>query len=173
MKVTAFICSIILSVLVSACSSMDSSVAYMRMAPKDRPQLTVTDEKNQLIFQGASPADVQLNMLTANGKDKSYNLEVAIKGVITHNIPLKHNQEGWFIAGNLVSKGPVGWLVVNPRNGALYLRSPTDKASEPTKADENSLSIVMIDDLPPSMANQLVGIEHRRDRSTLTAAVEE
>lgn len=173
MKISSFAYGIILSVLVSACSSMDSSVAYMREAAKDRPQLTVTDEKNQLIFQGVSPADIQLNRLTANGKDKSYNLEVTLKGVITHNIPIKHNHEGWFISGNLASKGPVGWLVVNPLNGALFLRAPSGEAAQSTEANENSISIVMIDDLPQSMANQLVAIEHRRDRSTMTAAVEE
>jgi hypothetical protein len=72
---------------------------------------------------------------------------------------------GWYIAGNLVFGGLIGWFIVDPFNGAMYNLSPeTIDAPLPAKTSHNNtatdggISIMLIDDVPPELRSKMTRI---------------
>ncbi len=58
--------------------------------------------------------------------------------------------------------GIIGWFIVDPLNGAMYTLSPDqvtsnlgNKTAHNNKAKDGSISIVLLQDVPPSLRNQM------------------
>ena len=41
-------------------------------------------------------------------------------------LPIKASANGWYIGGNILFGGLIGWLVVDPFNGGMYSLSPKE-----------------------------------------------
>jgi hypothetical protein len=59
---------------------------------------------------------------------------------------------GWYVLGNIVVGGLVGWLIIDPLTGGMWTLKPTDIHSnlaktEMTDAVNNSITIVMRSDI--------------------------
>lgn len=110
--------------------------------------------------------------MTLNKSDGSYwgkkgfTVKISKPGFQTQTIPIKASANGWYIAGNLIFGGLIGWFIVDPLNGAMYTLSPSQVNSqlENTTASHNNLaegqiSILLIQDVPPRLLEEMNRID--------------
>jgi len=123
--------------------------------------ISVTDEHGREVYKGNTPSNVTLEKSDGSywGK-KSYTVRITKEGYETRNIQITASANGWYIAGNIVFGGLIGWFIVDPWNGGMYTLSPKDiseSLSEKTasNAKDGSISILLLEDVPPALINKM------------------
>jgi hypothetical protein len=156
------------ALLVSACASILGDKTHL-MNINSNPSaanVTITDEKGSAIFTGQTPTNVTLQKSDGSywGK-KSYIVNVSKDGYATQTIPVTASANGWYIGGNIIFGGLIGWFIVDPLNGAMYNLSPEhistslgDKTTHNNKATDGNIAIVLLEDVPMSLRDKMVKI---------------
>lgn len=129
--------------------------------------LTITDERGKEIFYGETPATVTLQK--SDGSyfgGKTYRIAFAKPGFDSHEVTISAKPNGWFIGGNILVGGIIGWLVVDPWSGNMYtlgedyvdttLRTRTALNAE---GEIESLNVVLLDDLSAEQRQHLTPVE--------------
>ncbi|OPL13432.1 MAG: hypothetical protein AVO39_10625 [delta proteobacterium MLS_D] len=126
----------------------------------------IKDEKGMEIFTGKTPTNVTLQKADGSywgGKD--YIVTISKDGYETQVIPVVSSPNGWYIAGNLVFGGLIGWFIVDPLTGAMYNLSPEQiNASLSTKVSHNNtsidgnISILLLEDVPLQLRDKMTRI---------------
>ncbi|WP_241647481.1 hypothetical protein [Rosenbergiella metrosideri] len=85
----------------------------------------IKDETGAIVAQGTTPQGVTLAKSDGSyfGK-KSYQITFNKDGYTPVTLPLKASANGWYIGGNIVFGGLIGWLAVDPFNGGMYTLKP-------------------------------------------------
>ena len=159
-------CALILStMLICGCATIvgdKTQLVPISSNPSDAT-LLITDEKGVQVFKGLTPTSVTLQKSDGSywGK-KSFTVEISKTGHETQVIPITANANGWYIGGNIVFGGLIGWFIVDPLNGAMYTLSPeqitstlNEKLAHNNTATDGSISIVLIQDVPLALRNQM------------------
>ena len=86
----------------------------------------IQDETGVIVQSGVTPANVSLPK--GNGKyfgRKKYQVSFEKKGYQPLVYKLETNPNGWYIGGNLIFGGLIGYLIVDPlSNGKMFTISP-------------------------------------------------
>ncbi|WGM02935.1 hypothetical protein [Arsenophonus nasoniae] len=90
-------------------------------------EFTIKDERGAIISHGKTPQGVTLEKSDGSyfGK-KSYEITLTKDGFNQVTLPLRNSANGWYIGGNIVFGGLIGWLVVDPFNGGMYTIHPKE-----------------------------------------------
>jgi hypothetical protein len=127
--------------------------------------ISIVDERGVEVFQGETPTTVTLAKSDGSywgGKD--YKVSISKPGYSSYELPVKASPNGWYIGGNLIFGGLIGYFIVDPLNGDMYTLSTKEVSatlapiSTDITEDDQSLSIVMIDDVPESVRNKMVKV---------------
>jgi hypothetical protein len=128
--------------------------------------VTVVDETGAEVFKGATPTTATLQK-HAGGywAKKSYTVTVTREGFKPQSIPVTASANGWYIFGNALFGGAIGWFAVDPFNGNMYTLSPDTVAANLSKevahnnrATDGSISIVLLQDVPAALKDRLVRV---------------
>jgi hypothetical protein len=95
-----------------------------------------------------------------------YRVVIEKQGFATREVIVDSNANGWYIGGNLVFGGLIGWLIVDPATGAMWTLDPDQvsvdlqSAPPPPAAAQASapVSVLEVDDfatLHPNLLNKL------------------
>jgi len=125
----------------------------------------ITDEKGVEIFKGNTPTTVNLKKSDGSyfGK-KSYNVVVSKSGYSSQTIPVTGSPNGWYVAGNLLFGGLIGYLIVDPLTGKMYNLSPENiSATLPTstntshnnKATNGGITVMLIEQVPVHLRGKM------------------
>ncbi len=129
-------------------------------------KVVVTDEKSVVAFQGETPASVTLKKSDGSyfGK-KTFKVEISKEGYQTQIVKVDSSPNGWYIAGNLIFGGLIGWLIVDPFNGGMYTLSPDQVnaslgggATSHFQWQEGSLAILLLEEVPSSLRDKMVKV---------------
>lgn len=131
--------------------------------------VTITDEKGITVFKGTTPTSVSLQKSTGSywgGKD--YVVTISKPGFGTQTIPVRTSPNGWYIAGNLVFGGLLGWFVIDPWSGNMWSLSPDVVApslagadSPPTSHNNTApdrIRIMLLEDVPQDLRAKMTRI---------------
>jgi hypothetical protein len=137
--------------------------------------ISITDEKGMEIFKGATPTTVTLQKSDGSyfGK-KTYTVKISKSGYETQFIPVTSSPSGYYVAGNILFGGLIGWLIVDPLNGKMYNLSPEainstkpqlyddhGRKVAPAKTTHNNtatnggISIMLIEDVPADLRGKM------------------
>ncbi len=130
--------------------------------------ISITDETGTEIFKGNTPITVTLKKSDGSyfGK-KSYTVKISKPGYETQLIPVTASPSGFYVAGNLIFGGLIGWLIVDPLNGKMYNLSPesisstlpaSSKVSHNNTATGGGIAVVLIEDVPASLRGKMQAI---------------
>lgn len=128
--------------------------------------ISITDEKGAEVFKGVTPTSVTLQKSNGSywGK-KSYTVKISKEGYEAQSIPVVASPNGWYIAGNFVFGGLIGWFIVDPLNGHMYSLSPevisstlSTKAAHSNKATDGGIAIMLIEDVPAALRDKMTRI---------------
>lgn len=132
----------------------------------EQASIEVTDEKGNSLFKGKTPTTVTLEK--SDGTyfgGKNYSVRISKKGYETQSVQVSSQANGWYIAGNLVFGGLIGWLIVDPLTGAMYNLTPDEittnlhqKAAKHNEITKDSISVVLLEDVPSNLRNKMVKI---------------
>ncbi|MDO6460769.1 hypothetical protein Q4485_08675 [Granulosicoccaceae sp. 1_MG-2023] len=124
--------------------------------------VTITDEKMVEVHSGVTPVTVQLRK--SDGSyfgGKEYTVEISKQGYESRTMMIKSAPNGWYIGGNLIFGGLIGWLVVDPLTGSMYNLSPdTINAAlgESVSSNENGeseIKLVLVEDVPGNLRDKM------------------
>jgi hypothetical protein len=160
---------VVLVVVCSACATIvgqPTQTLPISSAPSEA-SITVVDETGVEVFKGATPTSVTLQKSTGKywGK-KSFTVTITKPGFQSQVIPVTASANGWYIAGNFVFGGLIGWFIVDPLNGNMYTLSPeavagslaTAKSAHNNTARDGSIAVMLIEDVPAALRSQMVSV---------------
>jgi len=91
----------------------------------EKAELRVLDRNNMEIFSSKTPASVTLDRGDGFFQKARYTVEITKPGYETKSIQLTGKLNGgWYLAGNLIFGGWIGWLIVDPLSGAMWKLEP-------------------------------------------------
>lgn len=151
--------------LLGGCATIvgdETQLVPISSTPSDA-SISISDEKGMEVFKGSTPTTVTLQKSDGSywGK-KSFTVTISKDGYKTQTIPITANANGWYIGGNIIFGGLIGWFVVDPLNGKMYTLTPDQVSStlgenvaHNNTATDGSISIALIQDVPASLRNKM------------------
>ncbi len=163
------VAALVLMALVAAgCATIVGDKAHLMpitSTPSDA-LVVITDERGVEVFKGTTPTSVTLQKSTGEywGK-KSYMVKISKPGFEPQLIPVMASPNLWYLGGNIVFGGLIGWFIIDPFNGGMYTLSPdvvastlgrtaeSDKpaTSHNNSATDGSITIMLLQDVPPEL----------------------
>ena len=133
----------------------------------DGAAVAIVDETGKTVFRGETPTTVTLQKSDGSywgGKD--YTVTISKSGYQEQSIPIASSPNGWYIAGNILLGGLIGWFIVDPLNGAMYTLTPAEVdaslsggSSHNNRNTDGSISIVLLEDVPESLRAKMKRIK--------------
>lgn len=148
----------LLGALTGCASIMGTSTHNMAIGstPGDA-KVSITDEKGIEVFKGNTPTTVTLKKSDSYFGKKSYKVVISKSGYSTQTISITANPNGWYMFGNLVFGGLIGYLIVDPLTGSMYNLSPenidaslaaSNTSLHNNTATDDGIAILLIKDVP-------------------------
>ncbi|NRT58146.1 hypothetical protein [Sphaerotilus uruguayifluvii] len=162
--------AIALALSLSACATImgqPTQLVPIASTPSDA-SISITDEGGTEIFRGRTPTSVTLPKSTGRyWGGKSFKVVITKDGYQTQTIPVTSAPNGWYLAGNFLFGGLIGWFVVDPLSGSMYTLSPdaisaqmsaSTAQSHNNRATDGSISIVLLQDVPAALRDKMVRV---------------
>ena len=129
--------------------------------------ITVVDELGVSVFKGTTPATVTLPKSTGHYfGHKSFKVTIEKDGYRSQTVPISASVNGWYIGGNLVFGGLIGYFVVDPFNGNMYTLTPDavatsldTKTAHDNHATDGSIAVMLIQDVPEELRARMTRVE--------------
>lgn len=168
MKKSAIICTFVgLTSLMSGCATIMGSDTHsmpITSTPSDA-LIRISDEKGMAVFEGKTPTTVTLKKSDGSyfGK-KTYTVTISKQGFETQTVPVTGSANGWYIGGNIVFGGLIGWLIVDPLNGKMYNLSPETitsslpdaaKKSHNNTSTDGGITVMLMQDVPVALLGKM------------------
>lgn len=86
----------------------------------DGAEVTVYNSSNTVLYKGTTPTQITIEKGKGYFKKEMLRIVVEKQGYQTRDISLTPSASGWYIGGNLLIGGLIGWLIVDPLTGAMW-----------------------------------------------------
>lgn len=124
--------------------------------------VTVVDEAGAQVFNGTTPASVTLTKKLRYFKGKSYTVTIEKAGYQPLQVALTPRANGWYIGGNFIFGGLIGWIIVDPLTGGMWTLTPKEVDGQlESSVSQNSgldLSVVLLERVPDDLRNEMVRV---------------
>jgi hypothetical protein len=156
------------AMLCTACATIvghPTQTIPVASTPSDA-SIVIADEAGVEVFKGTTPTTVTLQKSSGKywGK-KTFAVTISKPGYQSQTIPIASSANGWYIAGNIVFGGLIGWFIVDPLNGNMYTLSPEAVAgslgtssTHNNQARDGSITIVLLEDVPAALREKMVAV---------------
>ena len=140
-----------------------SEMVNIRSKP-DQANVTITDENGTKIFEGKTPTSIPLGKKKGYFSGKTYTLKISKDGFSDKIITIDTETNGWYIGGNLVFGGLIGWFIVDPLTGAMWTldKNDVDVNLESTQQGmllkSNGSGVILLQDVPNSLRSKMIKI---------------
>ncbi len=151
-------------VLLAGCGSIIkcSSHEIAFTSTPTQANINIVDEDGSQVFNGKTPATVTLNKKRGYFSGKTYYVTVDKPGYKTFETTLNTQVSAWYIGGNILFGGLIGWLIVDPLTGGMWTISPEEvdatMAGVASAHDEGTLSIALLENVPAHMRDKLIAL---------------
>lgn len=155
-----------LTMLISCATIMGKSgpeTLNIRSAP-DQASVSITDESGVKIFEGKTPTALPLEKKKGYFSGKKYTVKISKEGYAAHAVTVDTRVNGWYIGGNLIFGGLIGWLIVDPATGAMWtldtneVNVTLEASKQGAIVEPNKIGIVLLQDIPLSLRDKMVKV---------------
>lgn len=125
----------------------------------DEAQITISNKAGEKVHTGLTPATVTLKRGTGYFKPAAYDVTFKKDGYQAKSVQVTGSVNGWYVA-NIIFGGLIGLLIVDPITGAMYTLNPNDinavldKNQTASKNGEQSLTVMLVQDVPVELMNR-------------------
>lgn len=150
------------SMVLSGCASIMSG-SNQTIAIKSTPSeatLKVYDKNGEVIITDKTPFIATLKRGTGFFSKANYRAVVEKDGYESKEIKIEGRLNGWYLGGNLLFGGLIGWLIVDPASGAMWTLEPkeinTDLTGKSSFFKHNDgLMIVLLEAIPVDLLQKM------------------
>lgn len=119
-------------------------------------KIAVYDSRGTLVTDGKTPVTLPLKKGDGYFQAAKYRVVFEAPGYAKKEIWLSGSLEaGWYIAGNFVVGGLIGWLIVDPITGAMWNLKPDAVSAnmdpQVSSKDPTALNVVLISEVPQEL----------------------
>jgi len=130
----------------------------------DGANITIVDETGKATYTGKTPTTVTLEAKAGYFKGKDYTVTFSKEGYTKYSAQIKRGVSGWYIGGNILFGGLIGWLIIDPMTGAMWtldkdVKAVLSRETSGSSERDDSLRIVSIDNVPDSLRTKMVRIK--------------
>jgi hypothetical protein len=156
-----FLLVFFLTAVLAGCASIVSKSEYP-VSISSKPEgadIAIVNRAKESVFQGKTPTTVTLKAGAGFFKGEKYIVTFKKEGYSPHTAQIERGVDGWYILGNIVFGGLIGWLIVDPATGAMWtLKNLHVDLSPQTSSIQNQIHIVTIDDVPDNLRSKMIRI---------------
>jgi len=119
----AFIIVVLALVACTGCASIvDGGPGELTInSMPTQASVKVLDKSGKVVASGQTPCYLKLERGSGYFGKASYTIQVEKEGHLPQQTELSsHLNAGWYLGGNLLFGGLIGWLVVDPISGAMW-----------------------------------------------------
>src|SRR5687768_15039260 len=155
------------STVLAGCATIMGNSAHetlnVRSAP-DQATIVILDESGTKIFEGKTPTSLPLEKKKGYFSGKKYSVNIKKEGFAEQNVTVDTKVNGWYVAGNLLFGGVIGWLIVDPATGAMWTldKNEINVTLEAPKqggvAEPGKTRIVLLEDVPASLRSKMIKV---------------
>jgi hypothetical protein len=168
MKNNKMIAGVLAASLLAGCATIvgHPTQAVQITSTPDGASVVITDEKGVEVFKGSTPAMATLQKSDGSyWGGKKYTVVISKDGFKDQTIPMKASANGWYIGGNFILGGLIGWFVVDPLSGSMYTLSPEaiqttmgEQTANNNSATDGNIRVVLLADVPALLRAQMVRV---------------
>ena len=158
--------TVVCTVLMCGCASIVSKSQYpvTITSQPSGASISVVDETGKTILKGTTPTTVTLAAGAGFFKGKDYTVTFTKPGYTQHTATLRRGLDAWYILGNIVFGGLIGWLVVDPITGAMWTLPDDGTATLSSQSSmieaNDAVNIVSLDQVPDELRGQMVRLRY-------------
>ncbi|MDD4062113.1 MAG: hypothetical protein PHW08_15610 [Kiritimatiellae bacterium] len=118
--------------LTTSCASIVNSgtqTVSVSSMPDDA-KVSVLDGSGMIVARGMTPVTLTLKRGSGYFAKATYTIKIEKDGYATQHVPVVGKVSGWYVGGNLLFGGLVGWLIVDPITGGMWTLSPEEVKAE-------------------------------------------
>ncbi|RZD15366.1 MAG: hypothetical protein EVJ47_03585 [Candidatus Acidulodesulfobacterium ferriphilum] len=109
----------------SGCATIVGKSAPANVSIRSFPEhakVKVTNSEGNLVYEGTTPTMVSLKKYDGYFSGQTYTMTFSKKGYLKYVATdgMKVNGWSWYIEGNLIFGGVIGWFIVDPLTGAMW-----------------------------------------------------
>lgn len=149
------ICLALIGSILTGCGSIinGTSQSMSVVASPSNAIIRLYNENGSLINESRGSMFYNLDRSSGYLSGASYNLEITRAGYHTKIIPIVSKPSGWYMAGNIVIGGLIGWLIVDPATGGMWALESKEGQ------DVDNLRVVLLEDAPMEVLMQAKKVE--------------
>ncbi len=158
--VCQFLPVVLIIAALTACASIVSKSEYP-VTISSKPEgadITIVNSSKETVFVGKTPATVVLTAKKGFFKGENYTVTFKKKGYAPYTAQIERGLDGWYIAGNILVGGIIGWLIVDPATGAMWTLKNLHVDLSPQTSSVPKIHIVTIDEVPLKLRSKMVRI---------------
>lgn len=126
--------------------------------------IEIRDEKGVEVFKGQTPTTVTLQKSDGSyWGGKKYTITLTKEGFDPQTVNVKATANGWYVAGNFVFGGLIGWFIVDPLSGKMYNLAPKEinatLGQKTAQSGVPALKFVLLKDLPADLRGKVSAID--------------
>lgn len=142
----------------------------IRSMPSDAEVKIVDAKTGNTLQTGKTPLIVPLNKSTGFFGGAKYRVLIEKPGFAQREVIVDSGVNGWYVGGNLLFGGLIGWLIVDPATGAMWNLSPEEVAVELEASEKPAQAAVSkpVAALMPVMTMEEFSANHPELLSKLT-----
>jgi hypothetical protein len=163
MKTTTNVMIALLAMVsLSGCASIVSKSIYPVniSSQPDGADVTVVNKSGQTVFRGKTPTVVSLKAGAGYFQGQDYTVTFEKAGHVSYKAQIKRGIDMWYVGGNFVFGGLIGWLIVDPATGAMWTLDENVHADlSPLLSSANhdeGLHVVSLDNVPDRFKRHMV-----------------
>jgi hypothetical protein len=156
----------VISITLAGCASIvkgKSQIISIKSNPTDAKLLVYDVRKGNEIINARTPYTATLECGAGYFKKAKYRVVIEKEDYESKEILIEGSVSGWYIGGNFVFGGLIGWLIVDPATGAMWTLDPKDVNADLTKKvsllqQKEGLMIVLtskLHQLPESLRDKM------------------
>ncbi len=118
----------LLLIVLSSCASIvsDSTQKIAINTYPDKAKISITNSNGIVVQQVTTPSVVILSKSDGYFSGETYHITVEKDGFVSQTKLIESSANGWYMFGNLLFGGLIGWLIVDPMTGAMYKLEPNE-----------------------------------------------
>lgn len=148
----------------TGCASIVSESVYSVniTSQPDDADITIVNKEGRVVYEGKTPALVDLRAGAGWFRKQDYVVTFNKDGYETQTAQIEQKYDKWYLYGNILVGGVVGWFIVDPITGAMWVLEDVDVNLQPNPGSylptENKLYIVSLDQVPINLRPRMVRI---------------
>lgn len=153
---------VIFSFFVVSCASIVSKSEYPVTISSDPEgvSIKIVNRAGGTVYKGETPTTVTLSAKAGFFKGENYTVVFSKEGYASHTAQIERGVDGWYILGNILIGGLIGWFIVDPATGAMWTLKNlhVDLNDKSSSMQKEQIHILTFNEVPEDLRKYMVRI---------------